>query len=317
MEGTLNAFMAKERTLRWQIAIRSRCAILMKIYDSLRVRLPFNMALPNVADLALVHSARSLILETPYDTIVTLADFNVEELLEFLPTWLFVADEAILDIVRNSSIGPDATHSILPLATTLFHCSTCSGTLHYPRVLVHSCLQMASPNDGDESENLAYMFSCLKCRPWDWTANQKQITFDELAHQHTKALLALYHFQPIPSYDDLQNIDPFIECSTTVSSAALDCEREVMRMTMAVSVFDAPLCTRLLTYLVPSDWHLQDVWRQRFSMACSRGRRPRTSCVGGAINKCLRSFVSCSWRCVAGFNRILLPALRKEIFWAL
>jgi len=61
---------------------------------------------PNVADLALAHSARSLILETPYDTIVTLADFNVEELLEFLPTWLFVADEAILDIVRNSSIWP-------------------------------------------------------------------------------------------------------------------------------------------------------------------------------------------------------------------
>jgi len=46
MEGTLNAFMAKERTLRWQTAIRLRCEILMKIYDSLRDRLPFNMAIP-------------------------------------------------------------------------------------------------------------------------------------------------------------------------------------------------------------------------------------------------------------------------------
>jgi len=111
------------------------------------------------------------------------------------------------------------------------------------------------------------MFSCLKCRPWDWTAIQKQITFDELAHQHTKALLALYHFQPIPSYDDLQDIDPFIECLTTVSSAALNREREVMRMTMAVSILEMPHCTRLLTCLVPLDWHLQDVRRQRFSMA--------------------------------------------------
>ena len=211
------------------------------------------MAIPNVADLALLHSARSLILDTPYDTIVTLADFNIEELLQFLPTWLFAADEAILDIVRNSSIGPDATHSTLPLATTLFHCSTCSGTLHYPRVLVHSCLQTAAPTD--EPENLEYMFSCLKCRPWDWTTNQKQITFDESAHKHMKGLLALYHFEPVPSYDDLQNVDPFVECLSTVSSAMLNCEREVMRMTVAVSIFKVLLLRvqYLLTYLIPSD----------------------------------------------------------------
>ena len=237
MEGTLNAFMAKERTSRWQTAIRLRCAILMKIYDSLRICLPFNMAIPNVADLALLHSTRSLILDTPYDTIVTLADFNVEELLEFLPTWLLEADEAILDIVRKSSIGPDATHSTLPLATTLFHCSTCSGILHYPRVLVHSCLQTAAPSDDNEPEDLEYLFSCLKCRPWDWTTNQKQITFDESAHKYMKALLALYQFQPVPSYDDLQNADPFVECLTTAPSAASNCEREVMRMTVAVSIF--------------------------------------------------------------------------------
>lgn len=236
MESTLNTFMEKERTFRWQTAIRLRCAILLKIYDSLRASLPFNMAIPNVADLALLHSARSLILDTPNDTTVTLADFNVEEFLEYLPSWLFIADEAILDIVRNSSIGPSATHSTLPLATTLFHCSICSGTLHYPRVLVHSCLQTAAPSNGNEPENLAYMFSCLKCRPWDWTTNQKQITFDESAHRHMKALLALYHFHPVPSYDDLQNVDPFVECLNTVSSAALNHEREVMRITMAVSV---------------------------------------------------------------------------------
>ena len=236
MESTLNAFMEKERTLRWQNPIRLRCAILMKIYDSIRASLPFNMAIPNVADLALLHSAKSVILDTPNDTTVTLADFNVEEFLEFLPSWLFVADEAILDIVRNSSIGPDATHSTLPLATTLFHCSTCSGILHYPRVLAHSCLQMAAPSDSSEPENLAYMFSCLKCRPWDWTTNRKQITFDESAHRHMKALLALYHFQPVLSYDDLQNVDPFVECLTTVSPSALNYEREVMRITVAVSV---------------------------------------------------------------------------------
>jgi hypothetical protein len=243
MESTLNTFMARERTLRWQTAIRLRCAILMEIYDSLRARLPFNMAIPNVADLALLHSARSLILDTPNDTTVTLADFNVQEFLEFLSLWLFVADEAILDIVRKSSIGPDATHSTLPLATTLFHCSTCLGTLHYPRVLVHSCLQTAASSNGDEPENLAYMFSCLKCRPWDWTTNQTQITFDESAHRHMKAFLALYHFQPVPSYDDLLNIDPFVECLTTASSesAALNHEREVMRITVAVSVSTAPL----------------------------------------------------------------------------
>ena len=140
----------------------------------------------------------------------------------------------------NSSIGPDATHSTLPLATTLFHCSTCSRILHYPRVLVHSCLRTAAPSDGDEPENLAYMFSCLKCRPWDWTTDQKQITFDESAHRHMKTLLALY-FQPVPSYDDLQNVDPFVECLTTVSSAALNYEREVMRISVAVSVSTAPL----------------------------------------------------------------------------
>ena len=241
MESTLNSFMESERNLRWQTPIRLRCATLLKIYDSLRASLPFNMAIPNVADLALLHSARSVILDTPNDTIVSLADFNVEEFLEFLPSWLFVADEAILNIVRNSSIGPNADHSTLPLATTLFHCSSCSGTLHYPRVLVHSCLQTAAPADSNEPENLAYMFSCLKCRPWDWTTNRTQITFDESAHRHMKAFLALYHFQPVLSYEDLQNVDPFVECLTTVSSATLNYEREVMRMTAAVSVSTAHL----------------------------------------------------------------------------
>ena len=254
MESTLNTFMQKERA-RWQTPIRLRCAILMEMYDSLRASLPFNVAIPSVADLALLRSARSVILDTPIDTTVTIADFNVKEFLEFLPTWLFEADEAILDIVRKSSIGPDANHSTLPLATTLFHCSTCSATLHYPRVLVHSCLQTTAPSNSDEPKNLAYMFSCLKCRPWDWTTNQKQITFDESAHRHMKALLALYNFQLMLSYDDLQNVDPFVECLSTVSSAMLNCEREVMRMTVAVSIFKVLLLRvqYLLTYLIPSD----------------------------------------------------------------
>ncbi|KAF8810070.1 hypothetical protein BYT27DRAFT_7186928 [Phlegmacium glaucopus] len=236
MESTLNTFMANERTLRLQSAIMSRCVILMNIYDSLRAHLPFNMAMPNVADVALLHSARSLILDTPYETSVTLADFHevLGQLLDFCSSWLVVADEAVLDIVRNSSVGPYATHSTLPLATTLFNCSTCSNTLHYPRVLVHSCLQTTAPSDGDEPENLAYMFSCLKCRPWNWATNQTQITFDESAHNHMKALLSLYHLHPVPSYDDLQDSDPFVECLTTVSSTALKYEREVMRMTVAI-----------------------------------------------------------------------------------
>ena len=256
----MNAFMANERTLRWQSAIRSRCATLTKIYDSLRARLPFNMAMPNIADVALLHSAKSLILDTPYDTMVTLADFQevFDQLLGFFSTWLVVADETILNIVRNSSIGPYATHSTLPLATTLFNCSTCSRVLHYPRVLVHSCLQTAAPIGGDEPENLAYMFSCLKCRPWNWTTNEKQITFDESAHKHMKALLALYHFEPVPRYDVLLDVDPFVEYLTAFSSATLKYEREVMRITMAVSILMAPFC----------DAHVADFFRL-ISPGCS------------------------------------------------
>jgi len=254
MESNLNIFMANERTLRLQSAIRSRCAILMKIYDSLRARLSFNMAMPNVADVAVLHSTRSLILDTPYETVITLADFDevLEQLVEFCSSWLAVADEAVLDIVRKSSVGPYATHSTLPLATTLFNCSSCSSTLHYPRVLVHSCLYTAAPSNGDEPENLAYMFSCLKCRPWNWAANQKQITFDESAHRHMKALLSLYHFHPVPSYDVLQDVDPFVECLTTVSSAALKYKREVMRMTVAVINLIRPL---------QYDTHVLDIFR--------------------------------------------------------
>ena len=238
--------MANERTCRWQNAIRSRCAILMEIYDSLRVLLHFNMAMPNVADLALLPSARSVILDTPYETTVTLADFSQlsEQLLEFSQSWLAAADQAILDIVRNSSIGPDASDAILPLATTLFNCSTCSKVLHYPRVLVHSCLQTVASTDGNEPTTLAYMFSCLKCRPWNWANNQQQITFHESAHRHMRALLALYHFEPVPSYHDLQDFDPFVEYLT--SSVVSEYEREVMRMTVAVSISILPFCNMTL-----------------------------------------------------------------------
>jgi hypothetical protein len=247
MESNLIAFVANERILLWQPAIKSRCAILKGIYDSLRVHLPFNMAIPNIADLAVLHSIRSLILDTHYSITITLADFEgvFERILEFFSSWLAVADKAILDIVRNSSIGPNATKSTLPLATTLFNCSSCSNILHYPRVLVHSCLQTAAPSDGDESENMAYMFSCLKCRPSSWN-NQKKITFDESAHKHMKALLALYCFEPGTSFDSLQDFDPFVERLGTVSSATSKYEREVMRMTVAVGIASLQYDSHLL-----------------------------------------------------------------------
>lgn len=48
-------------------------------------------------------------------------------------------------------------------------------------------------------------------------------------------------------------------------------------------------------------------------MGCSWRRRTGASGGGREIIKCFLSFISCSRRCVAGADRNLLPALRKEI----
>jgi hypothetical protein len=236
----LTTFMEEQRVIRLQreriSAISSRCMHLTRLYDAMRGLLPFNEPIPNIADVALLKPFKSLILDTPRETMVTLSDFQplVGKLVEFLPSWREVADAAILDIVQKSSIGSDATPALLPLATTLFRCASCSMTLHYPRVLVHSCLRTAHRHDHNESGDLALVFSNLGCTPWKWETNQNQITFDESAHQHAKAIFALYDC--VPTYDDLQHVDPFIECLTTVSSDS-NYKRDVMRITEAVGVY--------------------------------------------------------------------------------
>jgi hypothetical protein len=79
------------------------------------------------------------------------------------------------------------------------------------------------------------VFSNLGCTPWNWETNQNQITFDEAAHKHAKAIFALYGC--VPTYNNLQHVDPFVECLTTVSSADSKYKREVMKITQAVSVY--------------------------------------------------------------------------------
>jgi hypothetical protein len=235
----LTTLMEVHRAPSQRVALSQRCGLLEKIYSSLREILPFNEPIPNIADVALLKSFRSLMLDTPYETTITLSDFQplTEDLLGFLPAWREVADTAILDIVRKSPIGPDATFATLPLGTTLFKCSSCLMTLHYPRVLVHHCLRTWTiQHDNDEPRDLAFVFSTLGCTPWNWTTNQNQIIFDDSAHRHAKAIFALYDYNPVPTYESLQADDPFVECLTTVCSTDLKYKREIMTITEAVSV---------------------------------------------------------------------------------
>ena len=241
MQGTLTTFMEKQR-VRIQRdrreAISWRCGLLETIYRKMCEFLPLNEPIPNIADVALLKSFRSLMLDTPYETVITLSDFKplIRDLVAFLPAWREVADTAILDIVRKSPIGPDATFATLPLGTTLFKCSSCLMTLHYPRVLVHHCLRRTIQHDNDEPGDLAFVFSSLGCTPWNWTTNQNQIIFDDSAHRHAKAIFALYDYNPVPTYDSLQADDPFVECLTTVCSTDLRYKRKIMTITEAVSV---------------------------------------------------------------------------------
>ncbi|KAF5324810.1 hypothetical protein D9611_004188 [Ephemerocybe angulata] len=212
IEADMIAFMQDVREKRLvkekNKIMTSRCALMKQMYANFVASQPMHSILPGVADFATMPELRAILENPDLDATVTLEDFDIgaEKMLEFSAKWREEKDKALLDILRQSSLGSMASKEMLSRATTLFNCKTCSVPVSYPRILVHTCNFTRNVEMPDPSN----IFERLRAEPWNLGGDR--VSFHEAAHKRAKYVLKALSLDPEISVDDMNEANPFVEC---------------------------------------------------------------------------------------------------------
>ncbi|KZT28749.1 hypothetical protein NEOLEDRAFT_775170 [Neolentinus lepideus HHB14362 ss-1] len=83
----------------------------------------------------------------------------------------------------------------LELATTIFRCQSCRDLIHYPRVLVHSCMTDISNDHRDyigtemgiSVDDITRCLVALRCEPWNYDGDK--LVYDEPASELARSLV--------------------------------------------------------------------------------------------------------------------------------
>ncbi|EAU88068.2 hypothetical protein CC1G_10841 [Coprinopsis cinerea okayama7 len=204
MQDVRRKRLARERSR----VLDSRCSLMKQMYASFVESQPLHAILPGVADFATIPQLKAVLENPDLEAPVTLADFDIgeEAMLQFVRQWREEKDNELLGILRQSSIGAQATKETLHLATTLFNCKTCNVPISYPRILVHTCNFARNSGTPDPST----IFERLKAEPWNLGGDR--ISFHEAAHKRAKLILKALNKEPDTTYEQLMELNPFVEC---------------------------------------------------------------------------------------------------------
>lgn len=225
MEG----IKAERITLALRSARSQRQHVLSRIHEEYVAAQPLHSIIPGFADLVMMDKFKTVIEDTPVEQEVTAAHFQeaMSELTSLIDVWRQSKDRELLEMMKAcSDIGPDAQESMLHLATTFFHCTSCRAEVQHPRILIHSCTTSLRFSEDVSSP----YFVDLGCEPWNFGG--KRVSFHQVAYTTSRSILTVCGFDPdVTTAQDIHNVDPLIEC--------LDCSNEkqgrlVMRWPQAV-----------------------------------------------------------------------------------
>jgi len=208
----MTAFMAEVRSKRLvkerNIAFATRCNFFKEKYATFVASQPLHAILPGVADFATMPEFKAILENPDPEATVTAEDFNIgdDKLLQFSARWREEKDNALVGILRQSSLGSSASKELLTRATTVFNCRSCSVPISYPRILAHTCNYVRSMETPDPSN----IFERLRADPWNLGGDR--ISFHEAAHKRAKYILKALNLDHDTTVETMNEQNPFVEC---------------------------------------------------------------------------------------------------------
>ncbi|RXW15569.1 hypothetical protein EST38_g10282 [Candolleomyces aberdarensis] len=246
MEEGMIVSMEKGREVRLKNIIRTsminRVNTWVKpAYTSFFFSQPPNTILPSIHEVCLIEAFRTPLCTLPLDQDLSADLFEnaIARLPAFAEEWRNNRIEQVLSVVRKSAsykatpVSDVSADTVLPLASTIFHCTDCNQKITYPYILVHRCLfaeswqpkpqdfthDMPTPIVPQEIEipdvpSLADDVSLLLLTKYSvgiWRG-MKRVKFDDKAHRHMLAMLNALGWSSSTTVQEMEEKQPYVEC---------------------------------------------------------------------------------------------------------
>ncbi|RXW22256.1 hypothetical protein EST38_g3621 [Candolleomyces aberdarensis] len=249
MKESMVAAMEIRRETRFKTKARhllqDRIDIWVKpAYTSLLFSHPPNTVIPPLYEVCLTEAFRTPLCTLPLnqDLSANLFESAIAQLPEFVEEWRNHRIEQVLDVIRKSSTFTNtpadeiSARTILPLASTIFHCVDCNQKILYPSILVHQCLFTNSwqpklqdfagslgmptpivpqnielpdiPSVKDDVTLILLVRSSVRI----WRGLEHRIKFDDAAHQHMLSMLDVLGWSLTTTVREMEEKQPYVEC---------------------------------------------------------------------------------------------------------
>ncbi|RXW15571.1 hypothetical protein EST38_g10285 [Candolleomyces aberdarensis] len=248
MKDQVVSVMERSREARLKTDIRKRVnqcidTWVRPAYVSFFFSQPPNTIIPTLPEVCLTEAFRTPLCTLPLDQDLSadLFESAIAQLPAIAEEWRNHRIEQVLTLVRESPTykaipANDITaDTVLPLASTVFHCGNCKERLVYPSVLVHQCLfaGMSQP----KLEDFVYAMPTPMITPQDihiphvpnitndislvvYSLNYFSIwkglgtvSIDDEAHKHALLMLdALDLSRTETTVDEMEANQPYVEC---------------------------------------------------------------------------------------------------------
>ncbi|KIM79606.1 hypothetical protein PILCRDRAFT_549999 [Piloderma croceum F 1598] len=232
----------RERLEMEQFArLRKRAKVVVALLEDFALERPINEVIPGPADVCDMDEFKTVIEDTPDDVEVTQESFKqaMERLPHLITQWRSAKDAELVRIMSASASAPtesqlnesqpENNRALLELATTFFHCKSCSGMISYPRILVHSCTHVYSWRHREVNDPRYTLWGILTDVPWNLGGDI--IGIKEGAKESGSLVVKSCGLDPdTASTQEMDNLDARFECESCVNSSG----RLIMEWRMAV-----------------------------------------------------------------------------------
>ena len=221
--------------------LRKRANVVVALLGDYALERPVNEVIPGPADVCDMDEFKTVIEDTPDDVEVTQESFKqaMERLPQLITEWRSAKDAELVRIMSASASTPTESQvkesqpannrALLELATTFFHCKSCSAMMSYPRILVHNCTHVYSWRHRELNDPRSSLWGILADAPWN--LGGLVVGVKEGAKESGSLVVKSCGLDPdTTSTQEMDNLDARFECESCVSPSG----RLTMEWRMAV-----------------------------------------------------------------------------------
>ncbi|KAJ2911699.1 hypothetical protein MD484_g8713, partial [Candolleomyces efflorescens] len=247
MEDSMVAAMEKRKEKRIKIDMTKLLldridAWVKPAYTSFLFSHPPNTVLPSIQEVCLTEAFRTPLCTLPLDQDLTADLFEnaIAQLPSFAEEWRKNRIDQVFEVVQRSatykktSAGDLSADTVLPLASSIFHCDGCQQKVTYPYILVHQCLFVPSwepklqdfaesmptpmlpreikiPDVPSITDDISLILLTIPSVIRIWKG-MKHARFDDNAHRHMLALLDALGWSAGTTVSEMEVKQPYVEC---------------------------------------------------------------------------------------------------------